>query len=1765
MRFFYEMVMFRIISSSVVFCGSAFIPYSLLAIPLRYNFSVPITERKAILMRSNARIHSLTTANRFPKLPGLCALLGVLCAAFLAAPLPTAAAPLVRLNEVMASDNSAFPDEDGDYGDWIELVNAGDQSASLDGWGLTDDAAAPFKWTFPAVSIAPGEHLVVWADDKDRRPPAKPSDPPVTVVAPGAVWKYRDDGRAPDAGWQSAAYDAAAWPSGAGMLGYGASQTTTLSYGSNANNKYPAAYFRHTFELPFARSGVGARGTLRLWADDGAIVYLNGTEILRVRMPAGAVTHQTYATTIVNNRGDWETFDVPLAALTDGANVLAVEVHQINATSSDLCFWAELAVRPTALHTNYKIGVGADTVSLFDATGALVDAAPPLNVMRDASYGRAAGDPYSAWRMFPLPTPGAANTTASYEGLLDPPAFSVPPGFYGGSVTVALSHPDPQVQIYYTLDGSAPTNAVTASCFLYSPAQPLTLADRSSLPDDFSLIRTNPPEMSNHTQYGWMPPAGPVPKVSVVRAAAFRSGWFSPRGAAGTWLIGGAPVSHTLRVLSLMADRADLFGDTRGLFVPGDIYNTLGWNGHSVGEPNANYFQRSDAWERPLMVQMFETDRTLAFTQLMGARNHGGWSRAAAQKTLRLYARGEYGDSRVEYPLFPEQADSGYKRFLLRNSGNDWSSTGLRDAVMQRLFRPFARAGTQDYEPAVVYINGEYWGIQNIREHYSRFLFERKYGVDPDNVDFLKAGVVGSETMEIEEGDDLAYRELLAYVKANDLSLPAHYAWVEQRMDIDSLIDHYVCEIYVCNTDWPGNNLGVWRVRAPYNPSAPYGHDGRWRWLTYDTDHGFGQSSSVNTDMMAQARRSSRGVCQPFFDRLLANADFRTRFLNRFADMVNTAFVPTRVNAIIDAAAARVEPEIPRHIARWGRMGNLSSWQSRISGMKTFANQRPAYAFANLVSEFGLSGTARLTVDIINGAGRVTVNTLTLGADTPGLANPAHPYPWSGTYFQGTPVTVTAAPDLGFTFSHWETAGGDVIDPTLVLSLTGDASVRAVFEPTMLPRVTINEFMADANKSGGVLHPTEGNAADWFELFNESPMTVNLSGFWLVDDQIKNACQIPAGVSLAPGACLLVWTGDFTPGVNADGSLNASFGLGKGGDEIALLTPDRGIELDRVAFGAQQTNVSQGRWANGADGALVSFTQPTPGLPNRAPTATGRLPLYPVQAIAVGDTLTLSFAPISTISAAVYTVLSGEPGAAIDGAGTFMWTPPVSLASGIYAFRIGLAGTVGSIPVTDETTLLVAVSNAGRFRIETPVTPLEGGNVTGAGVYDGAATVTLTAHPEAGWRFVQWSDGLTASTRSFPARRDATYTALFAYGLLAPDGAGGTLDNGTPLLYWPEVSGADGYVVRRASSATGPFTVIGTTSANVFRDTAPLVGVEASYTVAGLHGESEGPACAAFSAYGSGATRKFTGTVIGSLGSYQNIADRTRDRVFDGDIATFYDAAANGGWPGLDFGSIRQRRLTQLRYAPRAAFPDRMVSGQFQISSVSDGTDTFESPETLHTITSQPTINVYTPVTLGIDRNFRYLRYLPPSDGWGNIAELEIYGHDTVPTMPANLTADADVVSVTLAWNAVANAPGYLVWRSPAAGDTPEAIAYVTSPAFRETHLPAGATNFYRVAAVNGSGMSAQSESTSAALRPIPHFAAGGIAVQSNAVTLRLSGALDPHLEVVCSETLEIPVSQWQPLSGFTASDPDLITGAVTLSITTNAPRLFFAIRVVPE
>ena len=679
------------------------------------------------------------------------------------------------------------------------------------------------------------------------------------------------------------------------------------------------------------------------------------------------------------------------------------------------------------LHTNFSISSGGEEIIITAPDDQIVDQMPPTLIPAGISYGRFP-DGTGDFHYFRQPTPGGQNNTDRYAGILEKVEFSHEPGFYSSNISLELSHPDNDVKIYYTWNGSVPDN----TSMPYT--SDIVVSDRSNSGNQHSMIPTN-----LITDWrGWEEPAGPVAKGTVIRAIATRPGYIeSPAASATYFVFPEGENRYSIDVVSIITDHDNLFSDSHGIYVPGDHYT----GDHSTG----NYYQRGIEWERPASVEFFGSD--MFFQQDIGIRIHGGWTRRDPIKSLRLYARSDYGESRFNYRIFPDLPFDNYNRLLLRNSGNDWAVTMFRDAAAQSLVSHLL--DVQAYRPTVVFINGEYWGIKNLRERIDRHYIGRRFGVDPDNIDLLTG------ENEVKEGDNVHYDRMIGFVSENDMGAESNYRQVLEMMDVDNYLDYYSAQVYYANTDWPANNIDFWRLRADYDPAAPKGHDGRWRWLLYDVDRALGlfRDYTYEFNMVEYITRefsNNREWPNLLFRNLLENETFRNSFINRVADHLNTAFLPSRVHSVIDEFSRRIEPEIPEHIHRWRYPDSPEHWQQLVQVMHNNASQRPDYVRRHLMDHFGIVSTVNLSLDVDTPeAGFIRVNSVDIKPSTPGVG--ANPYPWNGTYFDGVPLEITAVPHNGYEFSHWSGTGinkNNNGDPVIKLSPRGEINLRAHFEAT---------------------------------------------------------------------------------------------------------------------------------------------------------------------------------------------------------------------------------------------------------------------------------------------------------------------------------------------------------------------------------------------------------------------------------------------------------------------------------------------------------------------------------------------------------------------------------------------------------------------------------------------------------------------------------------------------------------------------------------------
>lgn len=958
----------------------------------------------------------------------------------------------LRINEMMASNAFTIADEDGDYEDWIELFNSGSQIINLEGFGLSDNYDNPFKWVFPDISIEPGAYLLVWASGKDRKPLAG-------GLCSGLVREVYT-----------------------GIPGW--TVDDLINHPKYPDHPDSRGVVRDFFEAPinigdhYGQRMMGwikapVSGSYRFWisSDDHSNLYLSTSSdpedaVMIANVPGWTQPRQwnkypqQQSVPITLQAGEYY-YVKALMKEHEGGDNLAVGWELPDGTMQRPIPGEHLFNDQGQLHTNFSISAAGEEVFITNPAGEMLDEVTPTAIPTDISYGRSP-DGIGGFYFFDEPTPGQSNTTQSFSEVLEQPLFSFPGGFYPTAFDLTITHPDPDVTIIYTIDGSDPDiENLSGSSYQYknrypqNPGQPpgpfLSNTFYSHIYNGSILItdRSSEPDKLTHISSTWhfTPtyfPGSPVKKGIPVRAIAVKEDAIPSRPLSHTYFISddeGNPFE--LPVVSITTQEDHLYDYEQGIYVAGIVFDSWragnSWQYANGGSP-ANYWRRGEEWEYPANMEIFSKGGNHAdLNHGIGLRIHGGWSRAFPKKSLRLYARARYGESLFNYQFFKDNEHTSFNRLMLRNSGNDAPHTLFRDAAIQRIMTNL-NFDTQDYQPAIVFINGEYWGIHNFRERYDKHYLARVYGIDPENIDLLEVNA------SVKEGDMEHYNNMRAYIANNNMGLAYHYAYIKTQMDVVNFIDYNIAQIYAGNTDWPGNNIDFWRLRTDeYIPDAPLGHDGRWRWLMFDTDFGFGLYGASYTHNTLGFATNPNGPDWPnppwstfLLRNLLTNADFRTSFIIRFADLLNTHFVPSHVVSIISEMQEKIEPEIPAHIHRWGSPSSLSAWQSDVNVMTNYATQRPLFLRTHLRQHFNIPSNILLELDVSHAdQGLIRVNTIEVRPETPGV--PPLPYPWSGIYFNGIPIEIEAVAAHGYAFSHWE---GSISSTNALLNITPESSLH---------------------------------------------------------------------------------------------------------------------------------------------------------------------------------------------------------------------------------------------------------------------------------------------------------------------------------------------------------------------------------------------------------------------------------------------------------------------------------------------------------------------------------------------------------------------------------------------------------------------------------------------------------------------------------------------------------------------------------------------------
>jgi len=855
--------------------------------------------------------------------------------------------PPVVINEIYAA-NADYRDEFGDDPGWVEFYNPADTAVNLNGYYLTSNASRRM-WAFGDAAVEPRGYLTVFLSGRDKPDLEPPGDTIDLLRSAIGAWDWSDDRNDPP-GRSTAARSFV--------------RNTSISGTMTTTDNAPA--------LDWASAVVML--VLKGW-DETDVVDISGADQillrgrldknvrLEIRLPhIGVNDWQAWPAVIKGTGRDDDTYTIELprsdAGFPDLKNIYGIRFANPPGDRGTINFFFNSIVarkRGGNVHASFELGMGGGKLFLMDAEGRIRDSAAYPAATRGLSYAKGDGD-NGRWALSKPPTPNAANSTELYDGQAPQLApTSIPAsGYYEGPLAFTLP---PETDLGFVgcdTSGRVPTKD-------------------SRLRSGVTLNLT---------------------KTTAMRCARFKDGAYPSEPVMRTYIIGER--LPNLPVVSIAVDPVEMFDPTTGLYMPGP--------NASPANPNfgANFWADD---ELPVQLDFFEGGARHAWSYGAGLRIFGNYSRANAKKSVVITFREEYGQKNLRYSLFPEHPNlTKFKHFILRNNGNNFPQDYIRDMLMTSLTDGLG-IDYQKGRSVIVYYNGQYFGIHNLRERSNGDYFDTNYGVEEEFIDLVKV------SGEVSRGSDADYQDIVRWLESVTPLDDSNLRVLEQRIDVGDFTNNFQCRIYYNDRDWPGNNMKRWRVNSP--PS-------RWRWFMYDTDHGFdsyGKSEQPNIGMLAFAT-ATNGPDWPnpphstfMLRKLLSNEGYKNAFINRFSLLLATQFSPARVGARIDALMAPIESEIPLDQARWRH--NANTMNSQLNVIRSFGNTRAARMQGEIETFFNLSGAVDFTVSV-SGNGKVFIHDM----QAPNGSVTFKAYP-------SAPVVLKAVPNIGSVFNGWSDGVGE--------------------------------------------------------------------------------------------------------------------------------------------------------------------------------------------------------------------------------------------------------------------------------------------------------------------------------------------------------------------------------------------------------------------------------------------------------------------------------------------------------------------------------------------------------------------------------------------------------------------------------------------------------------------------------------------------------------------------------------------------------------------
>lgn len=776
----------------------------------------------------------------------------------------------------------------------------------------------------------------------------------------------------------------------------------------------------------------------------------------------------------------------------------------------------------TPLHANFKLDTEDGALFLADETGKIIDVLKYDTTYRNMSIGRLT-DGSDKIGVFAIPTPGKSNDGGEFlTKQTEQPSFSLKPGFYKGEQTLKITAKDKNAKIYYTTNGSEP-----------SP--------QSNLYTEEIIIKKNTP----------------------IRAAAFVEGEISSNITTASYFIDEREIN--IPVVALVAEPELIYGDSFGLIVTGVNGNIEIPSGCSdpLNNSYANYY---NDWKHPSNFELFDANDKEQINLEVRIGVYGSCSRTKRVKSLKVNASKIFGENEFDYSIFSEKPNLRWKSVVLRNSGNDYGRSFVRDGLVHTLVANSTMdVDHQAYQPSAVFINGEYYGMLNIRERAQKDNIFSNHGYDEDEILMYGEGSYPNE-----------WNETLQYIRKHANStgetLDSIQKYIYHMVDIEEMFNYFVTQIYISNNDWMPGNTRRWR---------PIEDGGRWRWIMFGTEF----SQSLYGNYTSNNRLNHAISSEPMLGAILKYPKFQEKFITKFFVHCATTFKYENVNATLDSLIHNIEDEVEfyrNHLIE-NKLGIEQDFDKDIAAIKSFWENRPKYMYRHLVSKFKMDTVKMHIHSNIENSSYLLNEEPILVAD------------YNGYFFDSLHCNIIANDVKGYKFDHWEVTYLDgkvekVTSTEYDNEYYGGETLKAIYQKDEEYNPNKRSlFINEICTSNSVYVDEFRETDDWIEIYNYGGKEDDLGGLYISNNR-KNLTmyQIPTDqpetTTIPTDGFKIIWMDKDT----LQGALHCNFKLNMGLEQsLYLSTKDKNNNisiLDSVKIKLHRSNESYARFSYNDDG-----------------------------------------------------------------------------------------------------------------------------------------------------------------------------------------------------------------------------------------------------------------------------------------------------------------------------------------------------------------------------------------------------------------------------------------------------------------------------------------------------------------------------------------------------------------------------------------------------